>query len=95
MGTWSAQGTAAVVVLLVLGLLNLVALGSAAWWLTRQRRQSYLWALLVLLANAALTLTDQMGWVDTLYLAATLAAMISVLVRTRWYWARAARRERR
>lgn len=93
-GAWAHQGATAGVVLVMLGLLDLAALGSAAWWLRRQRRQAHLWALLVLLANAALTITDQMGWIDTLYLAATLAAVIAVLLRTRWYWARAARRAR-
>lgn len=91
-GAWSHQGIAAGIVLVALGLLNLGALISAAWWLRRQKRQAHVWAALVLLANAALTVTDQMGWIDTLYLAITLAALGAVLVRTRWYWRRAARR---
>ena len=92
---WASGSAASTGTLIVLVALNGTALLSAAWWLRRQRRQAYLWAVLVLLANAALTLTDQMGWVDTLYLALTLAALAAIAYRTRWYWARAARRERR
>ena len=91
-GAWTSEGLAAVALITVLGILDLAALGSAAWWLRRQAPPPYVWAVLVLVANAALTLTDQMGWVDTLYLALTLTALGSVLLRTRWYWRRAARR---
>ncbi|MFY9232333.1 MAG: hypothetical protein WAO50_10545 [Candidatus Nanopelagicales bacterium] len=91
-GAWGSQGTGAFIAIAVLALINMAALVSAAWWLRERRRQAHAWALLVLTANAALTLTDQMGWIDTLYLALTLAALVIVMVRTRWYWGRAARR---
>lgn len=94
-GAWGQASGTTTTVVIVLGSLNAAALGSAAWWLRRPRRQAHLWAALVLIANAALTLTDQMGWVDTVYLALTLAALAAVLVRTRWYWRGAARRARR
>ena len=89
---WTSDGLAATTTIVVLGVLDAAALGSSAWWLRRQAPTPYVWAVLVLVANAALTLTDQMGWVDTLYLALTLTALGSVLLRTRWYWRRAARR---
>ena len=84
-----------VIAIAVLALINMAALMSAAWWLRERRRQAHAWAILVLTANAALTLTDQMGWIDTLFLALTLAALVIVLIRTRWYWGRAARRAHR
>lgn len=93
-GSWGDSSGTANAVVVVLGAFNAAALGSAALWLRSQQRQSHLWAVLVLIANAALTLTDQMGWFDTLYLALTIAALVAVLIKTRWYWRRAARRGR-
>lgn len=94
-GAWGSQGTSAFIAIAMLALINMAALMSAAWWLRERRRQAHAWAILVLTANAALTLTDQMGWIDTLFLALTLAALVIVLIRTRWYWGRAARRAHR
>lgn len=94
-GAWGDPGTPEITIIVVLGILDAIALGAAALWLRRPHRSSHLWAVLVLTANAALTLTDQMGWIDTLFLALTLAALAVVLVRTRWYWQRTARQGQR
>ncbi len=69
--------TLVVIALLMFG--NVAAFLLAAWWLGRETRLSFYFALAVLIVNILLTFTDQVGlfdWLTVLIDAAALAILL-------------------
>ncbi|HSN78241.1 MAG TPA: hypothetical protein VL334_24480 [Anaerolineae bacterium] len=82
-GAPDQASTAGIIAVLMLG--NAAALALAGWGLGRRSQLAWLFALALLLVNTVLTVADQMGLWDWLFLALELAMLGLLLAVARRY----------
>lgn len=72
-------------IMVSLALLTSAALAVLFIFLRRQNRLAYLLGLVFLFFIILLTVTDDLGWIDFLFLAVTVIPIVLLLVNRKWY----------